>query len=96
MLQANRLINGVLTDLLDPNLFFSRISFLESGKEALDIKSELQLGKRVGFAQFKLPSLSDKFFTRSSLVKNLYKSSTEGRVRAKFSDNLSNFKASLD
>lgn len=50
IMQARRLINGVLTDLLDPNLFFSRISFLESGKEALDIKSELKLGKRVGFA----------------------------------------------
>ena len=29
------------------------------------------------------------------MVKNLYQSSTEGKVRSKFSDNLSNFKASL-
>jgi hypothetical protein len=34
---------------LDPNLFFSRLSFLESGKEALDIKDELNHGRRVGF-----------------------------------------------
>lgn len=47
--RAKRLINGVLSDLLDPNLVFSRMSFLESGKEAIDIKEGLRLGKRVGF-----------------------------------------------
>ena len=30
------------------------------------------------------------------MVKQLYQSSTEGKIRAKFSDNLSNFKAQLD
>ena len=47
--KAQRLMNGVISELLDPNLFYSRISFLESGKEALDIKDDLNHGKRVGF-----------------------------------------------
>ena len=33
-----RLVNGVITELLDSNIYYSRFSFLESGKEALDIK----------------------------------------------------------
>ena len=88
--RAQRLINGVITEILDPNMFFSRLSFLESSKDAIDIKDELKLGKRVGFQAYKLPSITDKFYTRSSIVKNLYSSSTEGKVRAMFSDNLSN------
>ena len=36
-----RLINGVITEIFDPNLFYSRLSFLESGKDALDIKNNL-------------------------------------------------------
>ena len=55
--KAMRMINGVITDLIDPNIFFSRISFLESGKEAIDIKNDLKLGKKVGFSGYKLPSL---------------------------------------
>ena len=39
--QAMRLVNGVITQLLDPNIFYSRFSFLESGKEALDKKIKL-------------------------------------------------------
>ncbi len=27
-----RLVNGVITELLDPKMFYSRLSFLESGK----------------------------------------------------------------
>ena len=46
---ASRLVNGVISELLDPNLYYSRLSFLESGKEALDIKDELNHGRRVGF-----------------------------------------------
>lgn len=34
-------MNGVITEILDPNLFYSRLSFLESGKDAIDIKNEL-------------------------------------------------------
>lgn len=39
--QTMRLVNGVITQLLDSNIFYSRFSFLESGKEALDIKIKL-------------------------------------------------------
>ena len=37
-----RLINGVITEIFDPNLFYSRLNFLESGKEAIDIKTLLK------------------------------------------------------
>ena len=36
-----RLINGVITEIFDPNIFYSRFSFLESGKDAIDIKNDL-------------------------------------------------------
>jgi hypothetical protein len=36
-----RLVNGAITEILDPNIYFSRFSFLESGKEAIDIKHKL-------------------------------------------------------
>ncbi len=89
-------MNGVISELLDPNLFYSRLSFLESGKEALDIKDELNHGKRVGFQAYKLPSLSNKFYTRSSIIRNILKDSTEGIIRAKFSDNLNEFNFNLN
>ena len=38
IVRAHRLINGLISELLDPNLFYSRLSFLESTKDALDIK----------------------------------------------------------
>jgi len=38
---AMRLVNGVITEVLDPNIFYSRFSFLESGKEAIDMKFKL-------------------------------------------------------
>lgn len=33
-----RMVNGVITELLDPKIYYSRFSFLESGKEAIDKK----------------------------------------------------------
>ena len=36
--RAMRLVNGVITELLDPKIYYSRFSFLESGKEAIDKK----------------------------------------------------------
>ena len=33
-----RSINGVITELIDPKIYYSRFSFLESGKDAIDIK----------------------------------------------------------
>jgi hypothetical protein len=95
--KAQHLMNGVITEILDPNMFFSRLSFLESGADAIDLKNELLQGKRVGFAGHKLPRISDKYYTRSSMIKNFFGTgtSTEGRIRAKFSDNLDSFRASL-
>jgi hypothetical protein len=39
------LLNGVITEIFDPNIFYSRLSFLESGKDAIDIKNDLNAGK---------------------------------------------------
>lgn len=36
-----KLMNDVITQLIDPNLYFSRFSFLESDKEAINIKFEV-------------------------------------------------------
>jgi hypothetical protein len=36
-----RLVNGVITELLDPMIFFSRFSFLESGKQAIELKAKI-------------------------------------------------------
>ena len=94
-MKAQRLINGVVTELLDPKLFYSRWNFLESGKDAIDLKYELFQGKRIGFQRYKLPSIADKYFSRSSNVKNKLGTSTDGAVRAKFSDNLKIFNAGL-
>ena len=88
-------MNGVITELLDPNIYFSRMSFLESSKQAIDIKNSLSIGKAVGFQKYKLPSIIDSYYTRSTLVKNFFDDSTEGRIRAKFSDNLDTFKSNL-
>jgi len=95
ILQAQRLMNGVITEILDPNIFYSRISFLESGKGAIDLKHDLSMGKKVGFQRYKLPSIAEKYYTRSCMVKQFFDESSEGRIRAKFSDNLETFKADL-
>jgi hypothetical protein len=36
-----RFINGAITELIDPKLYYSRFSFLESGKDAIDIKYKI-------------------------------------------------------
>ena len=36
-----RFVNGVITELLDPKIYYSRFSFLESGKEAIDRKFDI-------------------------------------------------------
>jgi hypothetical protein len=36
-----KLINDVITHLLDPNIYYSRFSFFESGKDAINIKYEV-------------------------------------------------------
>lgn len=89
-------MNGVITEVLDPNMYYSRLSFLESGKDALGIKHALIQGKRVGFAAHKLPKISEKYYTRSSMNKNFFGTSDVGSVRARYSDNFDSFKASLN
>ena len=82
--QVLRLINGVITEIFDPNIFFSRLSFLESGKDAIDIKTFLNQGKT--YNGYKQPNIQNKFYTRSALVKNLIPMPSEGKVRAKYSE----------
>ena len=77
-----RLVNGVITELFDPNIFYSRLSFFESGKDAIDIKTVLKQGK--SHNGFRLPRLQEKFNTRSALMTNLIPNPAEGKVRAKF------------
>jgi len=77
-----RMVNGVITELLDPMIFFSRFSFLESGKQAIELKTKLTQQKQ---AQNDT-SAKQKFYTRSALIKNLVPFPSEGRVRAKFCD----------
>ena len=86
VLKAQRKINGFISEILDSNLYYSRISFLESGKDALDIKNQLLKGKHIGFSKYKLPSIAASYFTRSSLIQNLFETPSEGHLRAKFSD----------
>lgn len=60
-----RSINGVITELLDPKIYYSRFSFLESGKDAIDVKHLMAARQHA--------SDNKKFqhFERSALVKNL-------------------------
>lgn len=98
---ASRLINGAITEVLDPNLYYSRFSFLESGKDAIDIKSKI--AKRTSPSGRQDPNMSpelvganmppsalpngkNKYYTRSTLVKNLIPFPSEGRVRALFGE----------
>lgn len=74
-----RLVNGVITELLDSNVYYSRFSFMESGKAAIDIKHNL-------FKKSDGGDKSKKFYTRSALVKNLIPTPSEGKVRALFTD----------
>lgn len=72
---ATKLCNDLITELVDPNLMYSRFSFFESGRDAIGIK----------YAKArKSESRHQKFFRRSALVEQLFPSSSEGRVRALF------------
>lgn len=46
---ALKLINDVITHLIDPNIYYSRFSFFESGREAINIKYEVSQQIRVSF-----------------------------------------------
>jgi hypothetical protein len=76
-----RLINGVVTEILDPSVFYSRFSFLESGKDAIDLKMAARKGmKAVGSGG------RATFFQRSALNKILIPKPTEGKIRTRFCD----------
>ena len=93
--KALRLRNGFITEILDPNMNYSRFSFLESSKQAIDIKYELGKGKAVGDQLYKMPSIANKYYTRSTLIQNLYEVPSDGKNRARYSDNLEKFKQNL-
>jgi hypothetical protein len=73
-------VNGVITELLDPQIYYSRFSFLESGKDAIDIKSAMAVKRHVGVKK-------NQHYTRSALIKNLIPQPSDGRVRSLFTDN---------
>lgn len=79
--KAMRLVNGVITELLDPKIFYSRFSFLESGKEAIDKKHNINAKK-----SNTMEKGSSKYYTRSALVKNVIPRPSDGKVRAIFKD----------
>ena len=70
-----KLLNDVITQLIDPNLYYSRFSFFESSREAINIKFEKSKRQMNG---------PKKFFTRSALVQQLIPNPAEGQVRAMF------------
>ena len=72
---AMKLVNDVITQLVDPNLYFSRFSFFESGREAINIKYEKSKHQH---------NVNKKFYTRSALIQQLIPNPSEGEVRAKF------------
>jgi hypothetical protein len=74
---AMKLINDLITQLLDPCLYFSRFSFFESGREAIQLKQEKA-------KQCKNTSAYQKFFKRSALVEQLFPNPSDGKVRAIF------------
>jgi len=80
---AMRLVNGVITELLDPKIYYSRFSFLESGKEAIDIKYLIANRKQGQMGVNK----KTMHYTRSALVKNLIPRPSDGKVRSMFTDN---------
>lgn len=82
--KAMRLVNGVITELLDPKIYYSRFSFLESGKEAIDKKFILNT-KNTGKSGLQ-EDKRGKYYVRSALVKNLIPFPSDGRVRALFKE----------
>ena len=66
---AIKLINDLITELLDPNLYISRFSFYESGRDAHVASSS---------------SAMSKFYTRSALMQQLIPNPSEGKIRALF------------
>lgn len=59
---AIKLINDQITALIDPNLFYSRFSFFESGREAINIKCQKAKTKSMNTTG------GNKFYKRSALL----------------------------
>lgn len=58
---AAKLINDLITQLIDPNLLYSRFSFFESGRDAINIKYY-----KAKTTESQSPQ--DRYFRRSALV----------------------------
>ena len=56
-----RCLNGVITYILDPNLYYSRFSFLESDRHAIRLKTAMNRSNL-------MPKITSKFYTRSALI----------------------------
>ena len=74
---AMKQINDLITQLVDPNLFYSRFSFFESGRDAINIKYSKGRANEMSSPQ-------TRFFRRSALVEQLFPNPSEGKVRALF------------
>ena len=74
---AMGIISLLLTKLLDPNVFYSRFSSLESGDKAITMKLKQYFSS-------KTTKVKDLFYTNSSLVSALIPRKSEGSVRARF------------
>jgi len=92
---AMKHMNSLITEILDPKIYFSRLSFMESGKDAIDIKHKMfrrsgatavSAGAAIAGTPSPLPNVKNKFYTRSTLVKNLFPMPSEGKVRALFAE----------
>ena len=93
---AMKHMNSLITEILDPKIYYSRLSFMESGKDAIDIKHRMfrRSGATAATAVVgvsstpspSLPNVKNKFYTRSTLVKNLFPMPSEGKVRALFAE----------
>ena len=88
---ALRLLNGAMTEVLDPKIYYSRFSFLESDKDAIDLKHKMskktsptRLDAHSPQVSSTFPNVKNKYYTRSTLMKNLIPFPSEGRVRALF------------
>ena len=79
-------IMGAMTEVVDPKIYYSRFSFLESGKDAIDLKYKKSKRNMMPTSGSTLPSIKSKYNVRSTLVKNLIPQPSEGRVRALFGE----------
>lgn len=68
-----KLINLIITAVLDPSLFYSRFPFFESDKQAIEIKFNSRKGGLI-------ESSKGKFNTRSALVAALIPKPSDGKL----------------